>query len=67
MVQVGGAAVLLVHGARDALVSRAAMESLGDRLPRSHFLEVDGAGHVPLMTRAAEVARAIDAYFPQVD
>lgn len=55
--------VLLVHGSRDALVPLASMHALAERLPDSRLVEVDGAGHVPLMTRAAEVAAAIQSRF----
>jgi len=40
------------------------MEDLRDRLPNSTLVEVPGAGHVPIMTRPAIVAREIEAYFP---
>ncbi|MGH2461956.1 MAG: alpha/beta fold hydrolase [Chloroflexota bacterium] len=56
--------VLLIRGSEDALVPRAAMEELSERLPNSKLVEVPGAGHVPVLTRPAVVSREIETHFP---
>jgi len=54
---------LIIHGDADALVPLSDAEWLAGRLPRGHLHLLHGAGHVPTVTRPAEVAAAIDAYF----
>lgn len=54
---------LVIHGESDQLVPLAAAQWLADQLPNSHLHVVKGAGHVPTVTHAAEVAGAINDYF----
>ena len=54
---------LVIHGDADALVPLADAEWLAGRLPQARLHVVRGGGHVPTVTRPAEVAAAIDAYF----
>lgn len=55
---------LIIHGTADAIVPFAGAEWLAAQIPDNRFVRLEGAGHVPTMTRAAEVAHAIDAFFP---
>lgn len=54
---------LLIHGERDVFTDRATMEYVASLIPRSRFVVVEGAGHIPAMTRPADVAAAINAFF----
>jgi len=55
--------VLLVYGSADPLAPREVMAAAAQRLPVHRLVEVAGAGHVPIMTRPAEVAAAIEGFF----
>jgi pimeloyl-ACP methyl ester carboxylesterase len=50
---------LIIHGERDALVPVQHAHELSAAIPHSRLLVLQGAGHVPTMTRPAEVAQAI--------
>jgi pimeloyl-ACP methyl ester carboxylesterase len=54
---------LILHGSRDVIAPLAAAENLAAKLPRSRLIVLDGAGHVPTITRPGEVAAAIDDFF----
>jgi pimeloyl-ACP methyl ester carboxylesterase len=54
---------LIVHGSADALVPVEAAQRLARTVPNARLSILDGAGHVPTVTRPREVAQAIDAYF----
>ncbi len=54
---------LLIHGEKDAFVQAAAMRHLCSLLPRAKLIEFAGAGHLPAMTRPADVAQAILSHF----
>jgi sigma-B regulation protein RsbQ len=54
---------LIVHGDGDALVPLAAAQWLAAAMPNAHLHVVHGAGHVPTVTRPAEVAAAINRFF----
>ncbi|HEX6871041.1 MAG TPA: alpha/beta hydrolase [Micromonosporaceae bacterium] len=54
---------LVVHGTADQIVPPAAGQWLAQNLPDATLLLLDGAGHVPTMTRPREVAEAIDQRF----
>jgi pimeloyl-ACP methyl ester carboxylesterase len=54
---------LIIHGSADALVSLDSSEWLARTLPNSRLTVLDGAGHVPTMTRPREVAQEIDRFF----
>ena len=54
---------LVLHGELDAIIPVSESQWLADNLP-SGFLEViPGAGHVPSVTRAQDVARAVNRFF----
>lgn len=54
---------LLIAGTLDPLVSRAGQEYLAATIPHARLVWIDGAGHVPSMTRPREVAAAINDFF----
>lgn len=54
--------VLVIHGARDALVPRAAAEYLVSELPSASLAMIDGAAHAPFISRCDAVVRSIDAF-----
>lgn len=55
---------LLIHGERDVFTDRARMEYVASLIPRSKLVVMEGSGHVPAMTRPADVAASINSYFP---
>lgn len=54
---------LLIHGTADVITPLANSENLAQKIPNSRLVTIDGAGHVPTMTRPDEVVRAIDDFF----
>ena len=54
---------LVIHGDADVLVPLADAEWLAAHMPRGQLRVVQGAGHVPTVTRPREVAEAIDSFF----
>jgi len=50
--------VLLIHGSKDPRPSQGA-RLLADRLPNAHFVEIEGAGHLPWVERPAAVSTVI--------
>lgn len=54
---------LLIHGTRDVITPMANSESLANKISNSRLVAIEGAGHVPTITRPAEVVRAIDDFF----
>ncbi|MEZ4771469.1 MAG: alpha/beta hydrolase [Caldilineales bacterium] len=54
---------LIIHGEQDALVPLEAACSLAEAIPNSRLVVLPDTGHVPTVTRPAEVAAAIDEYF----
>jgi pimeloyl-ACP methyl ester carboxylesterase len=54
---------LILHGSADALVPLADAEALAAALPEAEIMEIEGAGHVPTVTRSDEVVRAIRRCF----
>ena len=54
---------LVIHGDCDALVPLSDSEYIALQIPNSHLHIIKGAGHVPTMTRPAEVAETINQYF----
>jgi pimeloyl-ACP methyl ester carboxylesterase len=54
---------LVIHGDCDKLVPLEEAEWLASHLPNSHLHIVNGAGHVPTITRSLEVAQIINQYF----
>jgi pimeloyl-ACP methyl ester carboxylesterase len=54
---------LIIHGSRDVIAPLAAAEHLAAKIPNSRLVVIEGAGHVPTITRPADVARAIEDFF----
>ncbi len=54
---------LLIHGSRDIIAPIASSQNLAQQLPNSKLVTIEGAGHVPTVTRPAEVVRAIEEFF----
>ncbi|MEZ4661007.1 MAG: alpha/beta hydrolase [Caldilineaceae bacterium] len=55
---------LILHGAADALVPVQAAQGLAKALPNAKLVLLPGAGHVPTMTRPAEIAQEIMNFAP---
>lgn len=54
---------LLIHGSRDVITSVASSRNLAQMLPNNKLVIIEGAGHVPTVTRPAQVVRAIEDFF----
>lgn len=54
--------VLLVWGRQDAVIDPSALELYAARLPQARRVLLDGCGHMSLMERPREVARALVAW-----
>ncbi len=54
---------LILHGSRDVITPVASSERLAQLLPNAKLHIIEGAGHVPTVTRPAQVAQAIDDFF----
>lgn len=54
---------LLVHGEKDPLCRLELMQNVDSLLPNSKLVVMEGAGHLPMMTRPLEVARVIEEFF----
>ena len=54
---------LLIHGTRDVITPLSNSQTIAAAIPGAQLVTIDGAGHVPTITRAAAVADAIDARF----
>jgi pimeloyl-ACP methyl ester carboxylesterase len=50
---------LILHGTADAIVPHELSRELAELLPDAELIELEGSGHVPTMTRPAEVVDAI--------
>jgi pimeloyl-ACP methyl ester carboxylesterase len=55
---------LLLHGRHDRITPVAMSEAMAARIPDAKLVVFEDAGHVPVITRAEQVAREIDAFFP---
>lgn len=53
---------LLIHGKHDVITPFASSEALAKRIPNSHLVSIDDAGHVPTVTRPAQVVQAIEEF-----
>lgn len=54
---------LLIHGRHDRITPVAMSEEMATRIPRFKLVVLEDAGHVPVITRAADVAREIEGFF----
>jgi pimeloyl-ACP methyl ester carboxylesterase len=55
---------LVVHGESDAIIPVAAATAVATAIPDSELVVIPGTGHVPTLTRPAEVVAAIDDWRP---
>ncbi len=53
---------LLIHGRLDRITPVAMSEEMAARIPRARLVVFEDSGHVPVITRAEEVAREIEAF-----
>lgn len=53
---------LVIHGTADAIVPVGIGEWMATTIPHATFLPLEGAGHVPTMTRPREVVDAVEAF-----
>ena len=53
---------LVIHGSLDVIVPTSVGRATAARSRTPSFVVIDGAGHVPTLTRPAQVAEAIDAW-----
>lgn len=53
---------LLIHGQRDQVTPLTNSTLMADAIPDSRLVVIDGAGHVPMVTRPQVVADAIDEF-----
>ena len=51
--------VVIVHGEADALIPVARAREVKEAIPDSHYVELKGAGHVPMLEAAKETADAL--------
>jgi len=54
---------LLIHGDTDAIVPLSDAEHAASQIPNNHLHVIQGAGHVPTVTRPREVADEINQFF----
>jgi pimeloyl-ACP methyl ester carboxylesterase len=54
---------LIIHGRRDVITPMANAENLAAKIPNSKLVVIEDAGHVPMLTRPAVVAKAIEEFF----
>lgn len=54
---------LIIHGSKDVITPLSASQKLADELPDNSLVVLEGAGHVPTITRPREVVEAIEGYF----
>jgi len=50
---------ILIHGSRDVITAVASSRNLAQLLTTSELVVIEGAGHVPTLTRPREVVSAI--------
>ncbi len=54
---------LLIHGRHDAITPLSASEEMAQQIPNARLVVIEGAGHVPVITRPDEVVSAIEDFF----
>lgn len=55
---------LVIHGTLDVITPLANAEKLASTIPDATLVKIEGAGHVPTITRPAAVAEAIERFAP---
>jgi pimeloyl-ACP methyl ester carboxylesterase len=61
-----GVPTLVVHGAQDRIAPIAGAHEIAARIPGAELFVLEDAGHVPILTRPAIVAAALDAWWERV-
>jgi len=56
---------LIIHGSRDVITPIESSRRLAAEIPDNRLVVIEGAGHVPTITRPAAVAAAIDDFFDE--
>lgn len=56
---------LIIHGEYDRIIPMATAEMAAQAIPDSKLVVIPGAGHVPILTRPAEVVAVIDHWWRQ--
>jgi pimeloyl-ACP methyl ester carboxylesterase len=51
--------VVIVHGDSDSLIPIERAREIKAALPQSYLVEIQGAGHMPMMEAAEETAQAL--------
>jgi pimeloyl-ACP methyl ester carboxylesterase len=51
--------VVLIHGETDALIPIERAREVKKAVPRAHLVELQGAGHIPMLENKEETARAL--------
>ena len=54
---------LIIHGTHDVITPLANSQTLAQQIPNSRLVTIEGAGHVPTLTRPSDVVRAIGEFF----
>jgi pimeloyl-ACP methyl ester carboxylesterase len=54
-----GFPVVIIHGDADALIPVDRAREVKAALPGSHYVELNGIGHVPMLETTAETAEAL--------
>jgi len=58
---------LIIHGSIDIISPLKHSEYLASIIPNSELVVIEGAGHVPIITRPHEVVNAIERHFPLLE
>lgn len=57
---------LIIHGSRDVITPVDAAKNLAAKIPNSKLVIIEGAGHVPTITRPTNVAHEIETFFAEI-
>jgi pimeloyl-ACP methyl ester carboxylesterase len=58
---------LVIHGSEDVIIPMNVGKQIAESIPDAELLILEGAGHVPTMTRPQEVVAAIERRFPLME
>jgi len=61
------APTLLIHGSLDVISPVGNAESLASRIPTAELVVIDGAGHVPTVTRPHQLVDIIEDWMRRID
>ena len=54
---------LIIHGRMDQTIPLENSINLAEMIPNAELVVIEGAGHVPIVTRTSEVVSAIEKFF----